>query len=228
MKRVISILVIVAMMLASVLAMVPAFAAEAAAEPLATYNVNWKELDENGTMRSQWCYDRTQNDFKTKYNVTTTENSLTLSPIGNGDARQYYSDVMFDITDDTYYVYEFEAENKNFVDAGAGVVFAWAADPNAHIGGRNPKEPAGDDYPGVPKSAYYIQGNYADASQFSIHFGAANGGYEVFNTSVSKPVIKDIKFVDNFAKYKIVYNGRDLDMFYLNTEDNEDEEEYED
>ena len=61
MKRIISVLIIVAMMLASVLALIPTSALESATAPTnarMTYNVNWKELVEDGTMRAQWLYDR--------------------------------------------------------------------------------------------------------------------------------------------------------------------------
>ena len=222
MKRLISILVIVAMMLASVLAMVPAFAAEPAeGAPLLTYNVNWKELDENGTMRAQWAYQRNdgQNNFKSKYNVTATETALTLSPIGNGENRSYYSDVMFDITADTYYEYVFMADDTKDVDAG--VIFAWAADPNAFVESSRPAIDATDDvYPGVPKGAYFIQGSFGDNTNFKVHFGAPyDGGYVKFGTSTKTNVYNAKLDEDGYSTFKIVYNGLKVKMYCLNVDD---------
>ena len=107
MKRLISILVLVAMMLTSFAATISAVADEIVeggetetpvVETEKTYNVNWKELAENKTMRSQWLYDQApyQNNMDAKYDITATENSLTLnSGSKGGDHRQYFSDVMF-------------------------------------------------------------------------------------------------------------------------------------
>ncbi|MBQ4136273.1 MAG: hypothetical protein IJD73_04320, partial [Clostridia bacterium] len=70
MKKLISILVIVAMMLASVLAMIPASAAKVSDTALATYNVNWANLASK--MESQW-YSDIRNDYSNHFDVTVTE-----------------------------------------------------------------------------------------------------------------------------------------------------------
>ena len=192
----------------------------------AYYNVNWKALVDNGTMRGQWAYDRTsaQNNFTSKYTVTATETGLSVKDINGGDSRQYYSDIMFEITDSTYFEYIFEVENKNYADAG--VVFAWAADPDAYIGGRNPKDDAaGDVFPGLPKSSYYIKGNFSNGSNMKIHFGAPNDGYAVFGTSTAAKfdnmqlaADSDAEGAPKYTTFKVIYDGRNVTIYYMNNE----------
>ena len=221
MKRIISVLVFVAMMFTTMAAIIPAFAAEAASEPLNTYSVNWKKLLDSGAMRAQWVYDRgaDQNNYEKKYKVTATETELTSEQKGEGDTRLYYSDVMFDITADTYYVYELEVQNLDYSDAG--VIFAFAADPNAYNGGDRPVVgAAGDADPTVPKSAYFIQGNFDEGKDIKVHFGGPyqddGDDHTVFGTG-SKTALANIKVVDGYVKLKVVYNGLTVKMYYVNT-----------
>ena len=141
MKRLISILVIVAMMLASVLAMIPAYATEGegegagagdatVTEPITEYNYNWKELVEGGHMRSTWIGDRSagQNDMADKYTINATENALKMTKKA-GDSRAYFSEIMFDITADTQYELVFKADKTSDDCDDAGVIFAF---PTSH------------------------------------------------------------------------------------------------
>ena len=99
MKKLVSILLIVTMLLASVLAMIPASAAGSEPTPLATYNVNWKDLYESGTMKAQ--EDLTEKtDYEYYFNVSATENSIGFTPKNDslGKDRSYFSERMVDIT----------------------------------------------------------------------------------------------------------------------------------
>ena len=232
MKRLISILVIVAMMLASVLAMIPAYATEGegegagagdatVTEPITEYSVNWKELLENGTMRSTWIGNRSagQNNMSSKYNVTATETALKLSQIGNGDSRAYFSEVMFDITADTQYEYVFKADKTNDNCGDAGVIFAWAPNPDTYKKQADHFVDGVDDiYPGVPKGAYHLMANWGSHTSYKVQFGGPDdGSYTQFGTN-TKPSLDNV-FVDeeNFATYKVVYTGLTVEMYYLDT-----------
>ncbi len=228
MKRLISILVIVAMMLASVLAMLPAYATEGegegdatVTEPITEYSVNWKELVENGTMRAQWAYERVaaQKNFEQKYKVTATETALLLTPTG-GENRSYYSEVMFDITADTQYEYVFKADKTNDDCADAGVIFAWAADANAYQQASRPaKDDVDDIYPGIPKGPYSIMGNWGPHTNYKVHYGAPYDEYIVFGTA-TKTNLYDVKVdEEGFSTYKVVYNGLNVKMYVLNVND---------
>ena len=225
MKRLISVLLLVAMMLASFSTVISAFADEigavqTVAETEKVYNVNWKELVEDGTMRAQWIYDRSasNSNMSSKYNITATENALLLSKIG-GDHRSYYSEVMFDITADTQYEYVFKADKTSDNCADAGVVFAWAADSNAYIRNLNDFDDGVDDiYPGVPKGAYHIMANWGGKTDYKVHFGGSYDDYAVFGTNSSKAKLTDVAVdEENFATYKVVYIGLQVKMYYLDT-----------
>ena len=187
----------------------------------AYYNVNWKNLVEGGTMRTQWCYQRnsSHNNFESKYYVNATENALTLTPTG-GENRQYYSELMVELNENTYFVYDFEVNTHSYVDGG--VVFAWAADPNAFVQSSRPAKDAEDDiYPGVPKAAYSIQGNLSNGSSLAVQYGGpyrdAGLGYVLFGTKDSPNLENVKKSEDGYAKYRVIYDGLTIEIFYENT-----------
>ena len=231
MKRLISILVLVAMMFTMVIAAVPAWADEAGAgegagegtgsatpaEPVATYNVNWKQLGELGTMRAQWLYERqpSQNNMDAKYDITLTDTELKLSSgKKGGDHRQYYSEVMFDLTADTQYVYEFEVDTTPG-DLG-GAIFAFAKNPKARDEGDGKQDIFGTKISDMVAS-YYIAGNLNSGSA-DLKFGGywANYGYE--DGKNIKEDLKDAKVSeDGYTKYRIVYNGLTVKFYYENT-----------
>ena len=235
MKRLISILVIVAMMLASVLAMIPAYATEGegegegagagdatVTEPITEYSVNWKELLEDGTMRSTWIGNRTagQNNMADKYDINATETALLLTK-KSGDSRAYFSEVMFDITADTQYEYVFKADKTNDNCGDAGVIFAWAPNPDTYKKQSDHFVDGVDDiYPGVPKGAYHLMANWGSHTSYKVQFGGPDdGGYTQFGTN-TKPNLSNV-FVDEggFATYKVVYTGLTVEMYYLNTDE---------
>ena len=83
MKKLISVLVLIAMMLASFTTVISVFAdviPSGNMQPVRTFNVNWKELVDGGIMRAQWLYDRSpyNNDMEDHYEIISTESSLSL------------------------------------------------------------------------------------------------------------------------------------------------------
>ena len=232
MKRLISILVLVAMMLTSFAATISALADELTGEETETpvvetekvYNVNWKELVEKGTMRSTWIGDRTsgQNNMSAKYNITATENALLLSKIG-GDSRAYFSEVMFDITADTQYEYVFKADKTSDNCGDAGVIFAWTAttDMNGHEA-KHAKDGTDDIYPGLAKFAYHLMAHWGAKKDYKVVLGGPDDKYAEFGTTSPKADLSaaNIKVdEEGFATYKVVYNGLQVKMYALDTTD---------
>ena len=224
MKRLISTIVLVAMLLASFSMIVPAFATEVSGtstQVTKTYNVNWKELVDGEIMRATWIGNRNAkyNNMSSKYNIFATETSLKLTPKG-GDNRAYFSEIMFDITDETQYEYVFMADKTNDDCADAGVVFAWAPNPNAYI--RNNDHFAdgeNDIYPGVPKAVYHLMANWGAKTNYKVHYGGPQDEYAIFGTQ-SKTHLYDVKVdAEGFATYKVVYNGFNIKLYFLNTYD---------
>lgn len=218
MKRLVSILVVVAMMLASVLAMIPASANEATAPEL-PYNVNWKNLVDSNLMRSQWLYDRgpNQNDMPIRYQINATESSLNLAlhteGDTNGDHRQYYSDEMFDLTSDTKYVYDFEVESAG--DIG-GIIFAFANNPKARDEDDSKVDTEGNDI--ADMIAGYILMGDLNAGSVDLKFGGFWNNYGYEDGKNIKEALKDAAVdADGYTKYRIIYNGLNVKFFYLNT-----------
>ena len=196
MKRLISILLVVAMMLASVLAMIPASAAEKGEAPVFSYNINWKNLYENNLMMGQW-WDEVQTDnYYSKFTVDATENSLSNAPITDGDNYSYFSGVMFDITADTYYEYTFEAKNDN-PDFYGGVIFAYdELDLPNFVYGEFDNSSAGD---------------VADFRYKRGHFDDRNNS--VLSSERDKLVIDLTE--DGYGQFKYVYNGFEFSFLAL-------------
>ena len=145
MKKLISILVIVAMMLASVLAMIPASAAKVSDTALATYNVDWKSLHESNKMRANWKNEErgygATSEFLELYTVNATADSLVvgLNPDYNTtkyddgyEQRTYYSTEMIALTETTYFEYVFSGKNNRPTGFG-GFVFAYDTDKYPYI-----------------------------------------------------------------------------------------------
>ena len=145
MKKLISILVIVAMLLASVLAMIPASAAKVSDTALATYNVNWKSLHESNKMRANWKNEErgygATSEFLELYTVTATENSLAVGLKTDYDTtkyddgyeqRTYYSTEMIALTKTTYFEYVFSGKNNRPTGFG-GFVFAYDTNKYPYI-----------------------------------------------------------------------------------------------
>ena len=217
MKRLISILLIVTMMLASVLAMIPAFAEEG--DYVAAYDVDWKKLVEGGTMRSQWAYDRGpgQNNMAEKYNITATDSALSLTKKG-GDHRQYYSELMFPMTADTQYVYELEVKS-NSPDGDGGFIFAFGANPNGKIDGDDIIDINGVmDNSAAPVAAYFLNGRL-NSEKAAIKFGGGWGGYGYESGKDYSQALDGIYVSeDGYSNYKVVYSGLTIELFYLNTD----------
>ena len=142
MKKTISILVLLAMMLASVLAVIPAAAEEATEtapvypveESLAT-PVDWSAL----TFKSLYDGAESNKNFATEYDVVIEGTTLTAKANATtsdvkADNLGYAAATEYAITADTYYVYEFSAKlNRN--TGYAGVVFAVNGNEHYFAGG---------------------------------------------------------------------------------------------
>ena len=219
MKRLISILLVVAMMLASVLAMIPASAAEKSETATLTYNVNWKELYDGGTMKAQWVFNTSKNNFEDRFTVTATENSISFEAKNGGADRYYYSSKMFPITEDTYYEYVFEARNNPANPTGyAGVVFAYGQDDDAYIEGGDKGE--NDEHIVCPYIIYgALQNKSDDGDEFylDVNYGHQNSEY-MLNPTTATGVGKAT--ADGYNTYKVVYDGLKVTLFYLDAEGN--------
>ena len=217
MKRLISVLVLVAMMLSTVLAIVPASAAKDSETATFTYNVNWKELYEAGTMKAQWVFNTSQNNFENRFTVNATENAISFEAIGGGADRYYYSSKMFPITEETYYEYVLEARNNPANPTGyAGVVFAYGQDDEAYI--ENGDKGSNDEHIVCPYIIYGALQNQSDEGEsfyLDVNYGHQNSEYMI-NPSTAEGV--GLATADGYNTYKFVYDGYKVTIFYLKAE----------
>lgn len=199
MKRLISILLVVAMMLASVLAMIPASAAEKGETSVSSYDINWKNLYENNLMMGQWWNEVQTDNYYGKFTVDATENSLSNKPITDGDNYSYFSKVMFDITADTYYEYAFEAKNDR-AGGYSGVVFAYAENFPYFVYGEfdNDSDEAG-------KADFRYRKGHQDKS---------DGGHSSALSNAQHFVALDLT-ADGYGQFKCVYNGLEFSFYAL-------------
>ena len=212
MKKSVSILLIVTMLLASVLAMIPASAVVPEPTPLATYNVNWKDLYESGTMTAQ--EDLTpKTDYEYYFNVFATENSIRFTPKNDsfGKDRSYFSTQMVDITDDTYFIYTFEAKNGRS-GGWAGVVLAYGA----------AKDSSNQSLGNAP---FFLSGQFdnnganGELGMSALRF--RQGHRALDDTKPYREVIemenqidKIVTTEDGYGKFRVVYEGRKMTVNY--------------
>ena len=200
MKRLISILVITAMLLASVMAMIPAFADEIEtpkAPTEYTNNIKWSDL----TMVSKDEDGKDKTDFTTLFNVSTGEDGTELITTANNGAaqRSYYSSTMYKITETTYYEYTVSA--TNYRKGGyAGVVFAY---------GKN-----------LPYIMYGSFDNWEDdngtnpwSGDSKIVITHGNKGEEVSDNAYPRLALED-----DYGTVKVVYDGYDVSVYALTAE----------
>ena len=215
MKRLLSILVIFTVLSASALMIVPISAEETdndviiesefpeeleTREAMASYMPNWNELVENGLMRAQWQNDDSdeKNDYGEHFEVNATENSISSVAL-DAEERAYYSTVdIYRISEGTRYEYTFEAKNNS--SEPSGVIFAYD---------RNTKTP------------YYLYGFFQNASEsegVDISYGMPTGAeQEPAEQEPDKAYI--VKENDGFGKFKLVFTGFSVQLYYLNLED---------
>ena len=214
-KRLLSILVIFTMLSASALMIVPISAEKTdndviiesefpeeleAREAMASYKPNWNELVENGLMRAQWQNDDSdeKNDYGEHFEVNATENSISSVAL-DAEERAYYSTAdIYRISEGTRYEYTFEAKNNS--SEPSGVIFAYD---------RNTKTP------------YYLYGFFQNASEsegVDISYGMPTGAeQEPAEQEPDKAYI--VKENDGFGKFKLVFTGFSVQLYYLNLED---------
>ena len=219
MKKLISILVIVAMMLASVLAMIPASAAKVSDTALATFNVNWKNLYDADTMETRWVYDPEKSNYEDHYTVTATENSITsVAKDTNADNLHlsYYSRTMFKITENTYYEYDFKAKNFHDNPTGyAGVVFAYAKDNDAYVESGDKGDQTDIEGTYFLYGAFQNESDDGDKFALDVYFGYYGNKYCVNPGSIANGVAKEESATDRYVTYKVVYDGYDVTFYYV-------------
>ena len=206
MKRIISILMIVAMMLTALMAVIPASATEGGTDPApVTYKVNWKRHYDKTWMRGQWYNDNSdaQNKYETGFKIIADNNSISSEfKSGSGHNYSYYSTKMFDITADTSYEYTFKAKN-NADTTKAGVIFAYAGD--ATKGNL-------DDYPYFVYGSFQNKCSEGDTAYLSFIKGHPTKSDGKINNDIVKPVLK----LDNgYGQFKVIYQGLTVKFFYL-------------
>ena len=212
MKKSVSILLIVTMLLASVLAMIPVSAAGSEPTPYATYNVNWKDLYESGTMTAQ--EDLTpKTDYEYYFNVFATENSIRFTPKNDslGKDRSYFSTQMVDITADTYFIYTFEAKNGRS-GGWAGVVLAYG-------------DAKGSSNQSLGNAPFFLSGQFdnngANAETGKSAFRFRQGRHSLDDTKPYREVIemenqidKIVTTEDGYGKFRVVYEGYNMTVYY--------------
>ena len=219
MKKLISILVIVAMLLASVLAMIPASAAKVSDTALATFNVNWKNLYDADTMETRWVYDPEKSNYEDHYTVNATENSITsVAKDTNKDNLHlsYYSRTMFKITENTYYEYDFKAKNFHDNPTGyAGVVFAYAKDNDAYVESGDKGDQTDIEGTYFLYGAFQNESDDGDKFALDVYFGYYGNDYCVNPGSIANGVAKEESATDRYVTYKVVYDGYDVTFYYV-------------
>lgn len=216
MKRLVSILVVLAVLSASVLLIIPTNAEEIegdgailgstlskelqAKTPLESYYPNWNDLIKSGNMRAQWQNEVSddKNNYGDYFAVNATESSIESIALENAEERAYYSTVdMYEINARTYYEYTFDAKNSSLDSTGhAGVIFA---------------------YDHGSKMPYFLYGSFQNASEsegVKISFCEGTHIEEAPSEQIeASPYI--VKETDGFGRFKVVIKGLSAELYYL-------------
>ena len=219
MKRLLSLLIVVAMLSVSAVLMIPTSAATTAETK--TYTPNWLEHKNNQMFEAFKAASGNYFDlasFWNYYSVTREENllSATLSSKVTGDTNApestYLSKVRFDITETTKYEYTVKAKsNVTSVNSNnfGGVPFAISPD----------------------NLAYTAYGNFNNTNAFASapsntqsFIITIHGAYESRDPYVGDEYMGDDKYFEKleldsegFASLKIVYEGLDVTVYAKNT-----------
>ena len=206
MKKTVSILVLLAMMLASVLAIVPAAAEEAEAPVYAVEDslaipVEWDKL----TFKSLYQGQESNKKFNEEYDVIIdgatfmTKANATTSDV-KADNLGYAAQTEYAITDDTYYVYQFRAKLNR--DTGyAGVVFAINGNDHYFAGGAFASDGDHDNEDG------------SRASHIVLYKGSWDGNFNSsFGDHFPVPTLAD---GEGYGTWRIVYDGRTVYVQYV-------------
>ena len=179
-------------------------------KPLAvkeTFVMNWKYAYENKLMKAQWWNETWQNDFEDHFTVNATENILSVvakkkdeADTTFGDTRAYYSTNMYKITATTYYELTFKVKRDSELSTYAGVVFAYDTTSVSD------NQLAYIFYGGLNNMS-----DYGDNSYLTVQYGHHDS-----EDRIAGPVTKLVVAVDeeNYATYKIVYDGYWAHFFY--------------
>lgn len=156
-------------------------------------SINWKQLLEGGFFATEALTD---------YKLTFAENSLKVATKseGSGDGSSYMrtKHEFLPINDDTYYEYEFGAINT--VSTGYGGVMLATV-------------PVGS---GSGINIIFIYGGFNNTSDVANrnHLKLQKGSYTGSGTTLVTYGTKSIDKIGDYFRYKAVYDGRNLSMYY--------------
>ena len=198
MKRIISIGLVIVMMLASVLAMIPASAADSK-----TINIDWTAYDY--VAYGDRGYQVDESRVLENFTVTKTADTLKLDRIAGGiQSNSYIASAQFAITATTNYTYEVMAKN-NYTQNYSGVPFAIDTEGNVYFiyGSFDNNNDSDDSQSG--KS--YVIGAKAD---FGRKYPISTGDEH------DSMYFAKLQQTDGFASFKFVYEGLTVKVYAKN------------
>ena len=198
MKKIISTLLVAMLLATCVFAAIPASAAK-------ELTIDWSKL--NYTVYNENGVELDESTIYDSFNVTKTQDSLSLDRIGGGiQANSYISTSQFTITATTKYTYEVMAKN-NYTAKYSGVPFA--IDPDGNV--------------------YFIYGSFDNNNDTdeTNHGGesyviSAQCNFDNKYPNTTKNEKDDMYFAklqqtDGFASFKFVYDGFTVTIYAKNT-----------
>lgn len=154
MKKIISVLVVVALLAVGVIAALPTSAAA-----VKTYNVDWSALDYNtyagsdgvGELRGDGS------EYESMFNVEKTTSSIKSTRVSGNSEAFYVATTTFDLTSTTQYEYTFKVKNNN-ATLYAGVPYAIEGNTVYMIYGSFNN--TSDDYNGTKSELRFCKGSF--------------------------------------------------------------------
>ena len=203
MKRIISIGLVIFMLLASVLAMIPASAADSK-----TINIDWTAYDY--VVYNENAVQVDESVVLENFTVTKTADTLKLDRTGSGiQSNSYIASVQFAITATTNYTYEVMAKN-NYTTKYSGVPFAIDTEGNVYFiyGSFNNNNDSTDENNNIvyPDKSYVI-GAKAD---FWNKYPDRTGD------ELDSMYFAKLQQTDGFASFKFVYEGLTVKVYAKN------------
>ena len=154
MKKIISVLLVVALLAVGVIAALPASAAA-----VKTYNVDWSALDYNTYAGSRGVGENRGDgsEYESMFNVEKTATSIKSTRVSGSAESFYVSTTTFALTSTTQYEYTFKVKNNN-ATLYAGVPYAIEGDTVYMIYGSFNN--TSDDYNGTKSELRFCKGSF--------------------------------------------------------------------
>ena len=154
MKKIISVLLVVALLAVGVIAALPASAAA-----VKTYNVDWASLDYNTYAGSGGVGENRGDgsEYESMFNVEKTATSIKSTRVSGSAEAFYVSTTTFALTSTTQYEYTFKVKNNN-ATLYAGVPYAIEGDTVYMIYGSFNN--TSDDYNGTKSELRFCKGSF--------------------------------------------------------------------